>query len=36
MAHSGINVLFEGRNLARLFGGLWTTIEIAAIALVLA
>lgn len=35
MAHSGINVLFEGRNLARLFGGLWTTIEIAAIALVL-
>ncbi|MCH5463396.1 amino acid ABC transporter permease [Lactobacillus sp. LC28-10] len=35
MAHSGINVLFEGRNLIRLFGGLWTTIEIAAVALIL-
>ncbi|MFC6255348.1 amino acid ABC transporter permease [Secundilactobacillus hailunensis] len=35
MAHSGINVLFEGRNLIRLFGGLWTTVEIAAVALVL-
>lgn len=34
MAHSGINVLFEGRNLIRLFGGLWTTVEIAAVALI--
>ncbi|GAX05829.1 amino acid ABC transporter permease protein [Secundilactobacillus pentosiphilus] len=35
MAHSGINVLFEGRNLIRLFGGLWTTVEIAGVALIL-
>lgn len=35
MAHSGINVLFEGRNLIRLFGGLLTTVEIAAVALIL-
>lgn len=35
MAHSGINVLFEGRNLIRLLGGLWTTVEIAAVALIL-
>ncbi|MCQ5204092.1 ATP-grasp domain-containing protein, partial [Mordavella massiliensis] len=25
MAHSGINVLLEGHNFARLLGGLWTT-----------
>lgn len=35
MAHSGINVLFEGINFARLMGGLWTAIWIAGISLVL-
>lgn len=35
MAHSGINVLFEGTNFARLMGGLWTAIWIAALALVI-
>lgn len=35
MAHSGINVLFEGTNFARLMGGLWTAIWIAGISLVL-
>ncbi|WP_268912254.1 amino acid ABC transporter permease [Lentilactobacillus sp. SPB1-3] len=34
MAHSGINVLFEGDNFIRLLGGLWITIKIAAGALV--
>ncbi len=34
MAHSGINVLLEGTNLTRLLGGLWVTIQIAAIALI--
>ncbi len=28
MAHSGINVLFEGSNFARLMGGLWTAVWI--------
>ncbi len=35
MAHSGINVLFEGTNFARLMGGLWTAVWIAAISLVI-
>lgn len=35
MAHSGINVLFEGANFARLMGGLWTAMWIAAISLVI-
>ncbi len=35
MAHSGINVLFEGTNFARLMGGLWTAIGIAALALII-
>lgn len=35
MAHSGINVLFQGINFARLMGGLWTAIWIAALALVI-
>lgn len=35
MAHSGINVLFEGTNFARLMGGLWTAIWIASLALVI-
>lgn len=35
MAHSGINVLFEGNNFARLMAGLWNSIWIAAIALVI-
>lgn len=35
MAHSGINVLFQGTNFARLMGGLWTAIWIAALALVI-
>lgn len=34
MVRSGINVLFEGTNLARLFAGLWTSIWIAALSLV--
>lgn len=29
MAHSGINVLFEGTNFIRLMGGLWTAVWIA-------
>lgn len=35
MAHSGINVLFAGHNLTRLLGGLWTSVWIAALAIVL-
>ncbi|WP_125982431.1 amino acid ABC transporter permease [Loigolactobacillus iwatensis] len=35
MAHSGINILFEGRNLTRLLGGLWISAKIAFIAIVL-
>ena len=35
MAHSGINVLFEGSNFTRLMGGLWTAIWIAALSLVI-
>ncbi|WP_295731546.1 amino acid ABC transporter permease [uncultured Limosilactobacillus sp.] len=35
MAHSGINVLFEGTNFARLMGGLWTAVWIAMISLVI-
>lgn len=34
MAHSGIEVLFEGQNFARLIGGLETTIAIAFVALI--
>lgn len=35
MAHSGINVLFEGSDFARLMGGLWTAVWIAAISLII-
>lgn len=35
MVHSGINVLFEGSNFARLMAGLWTSIWIAAISLII-
>ena len=35
MAHSGINVLCEGTDFARLMGGLWTAMWIAAISLVI-
>lgn len=35
MGHSGINVLFEGSNFSRLLGGLWTTVQIAAIAIII-
>lgn len=35
MAHSGINVLFEGTNFLRLMGGLWTAIWIAGLSLIL-
>lgn len=33
MVRSGINVLFEGTNMARMFAGLWTSIWIAALSL---
>lgn len=35
MVHSGIKVLFEGENFSRLMSGLWTSIWIAAISLVI-
>lgn len=35
MLHSGINVLFEGSNFARLMAGLWTSIWIAALSLII-
>ena len=35
MAHSGINVLLEGHNFVRLLGGLWTTVWIAALSLLI-
>lgn len=35
MAHSGINVLFEGTNFMRLLGGLWTSVWIAAVSLII-
>lgn len=35
MAHSGINVLFEGTNFTRLMGGLWTTVQIAAVEIII-
>lgn len=35
MAHSGINVLFEGTNFVRLMGGLWTAVWIAALSLII-
>ena len=35
MLHSGINVLFEGSNFARLMAGLWSSIWIAALSLVI-
>lgn len=35
MAHSGINVLFEGNNFARLMAGLWNSIWIAVIAIII-
>ncbi|MCH4171340.1 MAG: amino acid ABC transporter permease [Lactobacillus sp.] len=34
MAHSGINLIFEGQNLPRLLGGLWITIRVALIAII--
>lgn len=33
MAHSGINIIFEGANFARLMGGLWVTIRVALISI---
>ena len=33
MAHSGINVLFARHNFARLMGGLWTSVWIAALSI---
>ena len=33
MQSSGIQVLFEGANLSRLFGGLWVTLQIALISI---
>lgn len=35
MVHSGIRVLFEGENFARLMSGLWTSIWIAALSLLI-
>lgn len=35
MAHSGISVLTEGSNFARLMGGLWTAVWIAVVSLVI-
>lgn len=35
MAHSGINVLFEGTNFLRLMGGLWTAVWIAGLSLII-
>jgi polar amino acid transport system permease protein len=35
MVHSGINVLLEGTNFARLMGGLWTAVWIAALSLII-
>ncbi|TSO26609.1 amino acid ABC transporter permease [Lactobacillus sp. LL6] len=35
MLNSGINVLFEGNNFARLMAGLWTSIWIAVLSLVI-
>lgn len=35
MVHSGLNVLFEGSNFARLMAGLWNSIWIAAVSLVI-
>lgn len=34
MAHSGINILFEGRNLVRLLGGLWVSAKVAIVAII--
>ena len=35
MAHSGINVLFSGSNFDRLLVGLWTSIWIAALSIII-
>lgn len=35
MVHSEINVLFEGKNFARLMAGLWTSTWIAAVSLII-
>ncbi|BAP86736.1 amino acid ABC transporter permease [Paucilactobacillus hokkaidonensis JCM 18461] len=35
MAHSGINILFEGRNFMRLLGGLWVSAKVAIVAIVI-
>lgn len=34
MAHSGINILFEGRNLVRLLGVLWVSAKVAIVAII--
>lgn len=33
MAHSGIEILFQGKNFLRLMGGLWTSVWIAGVSL---
>ncbi len=33
MAHSGIEVLFQGKNFLRLMGDLWTSVGIAGVSL---
>ena len=33
MVHSGIEVLFQGKNFLRLMGGLWTSVWIAGVSL---
>jgi len=35
VAHSGINILFEGRNFMRLLGGLWVSAKVAIVAIVI-
>lgn len=35
MLHSGISVLFQGSNFSRLMGGLWTSVWIAALSLII-
>lgn len=34
MAHSGINLLFEGQNFIRLMHGLWITVRVSLIAII--
>lgn len=35
MQDLGINILFKGSNMARLFGGLWVTVQISLVAVLL-